>query len=97
LIAARERENLATTRGTRTRRTVSEIEPFRVGGRVQVTNRIRAAFGRSVTKNDKRALITRVTPTRVYFRTLYGNTTWKARSNLRIVEDNKDWNLPSTQ
>jgi hypothetical protein len=96
LIAARERESLAATRRTRTRETDTEIEPFTVGRRVQVTNNIRGTFGRSVTINDKRAFITRVTLTRIYFRTVNGNNTWRSRTNLRIVEDNEDWNSPST-
>ncbi len=91
LIAARERESLATTQGGRTRGIDTETEPFRIGGRVQVTNRIRATFGRSATINDTRAYITRVSQTRVYFRTVNGNTTWRARTNLRIVADNEDW------
>jgi hypothetical protein len=96
LIAARERESLATTRGTHTRETDTEIEPFSVGRRVQVTNNIRGTFGRSVTINDKRAFITRVTLTRIYFRTVNGNNTWRSRTNLRIVADNEDWNSPTT-
>jgi hypothetical protein len=96
LIAARERESHATTRGIRSRETDTEIEPFSVGRRVQATNNIRGTFGRSVTINDKRAFITRVTLTRVYFRTVNGNNTWRSRTNLQIVEDNEDWNSPTT-
>jgi hypothetical protein len=84
LVAARERESRATTRGNRTRGTSdTETEPFRAGGRVQLTNHIRLAFGRSATINDTQAYIKKVSQTRVYyFRTVSGDTTWRARSNL---------------
>jgi hypothetical protein len=89
LVSARERETRARTRSNEdrvrnedTRSTRDEQEVFSIGDRIQVTNRVRVAFGRAVTIDDRRATVTNITPTRVYFKTVNGNTTWRARSNL---------------
>jgi hypothetical protein len=84
LVAARARE---------TRRTEEDAEDgtFRVGGRVEITDRVRITFGRNVNIDDRRAIITRITPTRIYFRTVNGHTTWRAESNLRLVPRNETW------
>jgi hypothetical protein len=87
---ARERETWARYQGTRTQPD-TETKTFIVGGRVQIINNVRLAFGRSATINDKRAIITKITPTRIYFRTVNGTTTWRARSNLQIVDTNEVW------
>lgn len=64
---------------------------FIVGNRVEVTNRITIPFGRAANINDRRAIITKVKPNQIYFRTLNGSSTWRARKNLRIVPDNEVW------
>jgi septal ring factor EnvC (AmiA/AmiB activator) len=91
LVTACERETQARARsrevqareeeGTRTRQH-AEAEVFSIGDRVQITNRVRVAFGRAATIDDQRATVTNTTPSRVYFKTLNGNTTWRARTNL---------------
>ena len=97
LVAARERETRVRAREARTThqgtRTQSdrETESFIIGGRVQITNNVRLTFGRTATINDKRAVITKITPTRIYFRTVNGTNTWRSRTNLRIVVTNEVW------
>jgi hypothetical protein len=93
LVTARERETRARTRSSQGTRPTAypEGEAFRIGDRVQITNRIRVPFGRTVTINDRRATVTSITPTRVYFLTNNGNSTWRARTNLRVVADNEVW------
>jgi hypothetical protein len=83
LVAARARET-RTTENT-------EDGTFRVGGRVEITNHVRVVFGRNVNINDRRARITKISPTRIYFRTVNGTNTWRAESNLRIVPSNENW------
>jgi hypothetical protein len=97
LVAARERETRVRARDARTAHQGTRTQPdretesFIVGGRVQITNNVRLTFGRTATINDKRAVITKITPTRIYFRTVNGTNTWRARTNLRIVDTNEVW------
>ena len=84
LVSARARETRARQLGT-------EAGVFRVGSRVEITNRINTSFGRTLTADDRRAVVTRVTTARVYFRTVNGNNTWRARHNLRIVPQGEAW------
>ena len=83
LIEARQRENNS-----------GENQPdraaFRIGGRVTVNNP-NARFGRTIGTNDRRAIITKITDTRVYYTTLSGASTWRARSNLTIVDPEVTW------
>jgi hypothetical protein len=81
----------AQARESRTEPDTEEVT-FRVGGRVEITNRVRPAFGRTATANDRRATITKILPTRIYFRTINGNNTWRAEHNLIIVQRNENWN-----
>jgi hypothetical protein len=90
LVLARETETRARLRSQVTRTTRDQEIVFSVGDRVQITNRVKGAFGRAVTTNDRRATVTRITPTRIYFNTVNGHSTWRARSNLRLVNDNED-------
>ena len=62
-----------------------------IGARVFITNRITRIFGRTATLNDRRSYVTRITPTRIYVRTVNGIDTWRLRSNLRIVPDEEAW------
>ena len=82
LIAARQRENSGVNE--------PEREAFRVGGRITINNP-KPRFGRALTTNDTRAIITKVTETRVYYRTLNGTSTWRARFNLTIVNPEVTW------
>jgi hypothetical protein len=82
LIAARQRENSGVNE--------PEREAFRVGGRITINNP-KPRFGRAITTNDTRAIITKVTETRVYYRTLNGTSTWRARFNLTIVNPEVTW------
>jgi hypothetical protein len=66
LVAARARENRL--------REDTENGTFRVGSRVEITNHVCATFGRTVTINDRRARITKIMPTRIYFRTVNRNS-----------------------
>jgi hypothetical protein len=86
LIAARQRENSRTNEPTNE----PEREAFRVGGRITINNP-NTRFGRAVNSNDRRAIISKVTATRVYYKTLNGTTTWRARSNLTIVDPEVTW------
>jgi hypothetical protein len=95
LVSARERETRARTRSNedrvRNEDTRPEQEVFSIGDRVQVTNHVRVAFGRAVTIDDRRATVTSTTLTRVYFKTVNGNTTWRAGSNRRLGNDSEVW------
>jgi hypothetical protein len=93
LVTARERETRARTRSSQGARTTrdAEGEAFRIGDRVQVTNRVRVPIGRTVTINDRRATVTHITQTRIYFLTNNGNSTWRARTNLGLVNDSEVW------
>ena len=82
LIAARQRETSATNS--------PEREAFRVGGRVTVNNP-KPRLGRAVNTNDTRAVISKVTASRIYFKTLNGTTTWRARNNLTNVDPQVSW------
>ena len=77
LVAARARE--------------TEADGFSVGNRVVITNRISPIFGRNVNINDRRAVITEVTDTKIHFRTINGTTTWRLRKNLRLVPRDEVW------
>jgi hypothetical protein len=93
LIAARQRENSGASAqrvNSGGRATAPEREAFRIGGRV-VINNPKPRFGRVVNTNDSRAVISKVTATRVYFKTLNGTTTWRARNNLTIVNPEVTW------
>ena len=82
LIAARQKENSGVNE--------PEREAFRVGGRVTINNP-KPRFGRATTTNDTRAIITKVTATRVYYKTLNGTATWRTRNNLTIVNPEVTW------
>jgi hypothetical protein len=92
LVTARERETRARARETPARRQEAEDDNFSFGDRIQITNKVRLSFGRAVTINDRRAIVTSTTPTRVYFRTVNGTNTWRARANLRKVREDEVWN-----
>ena len=89
LVVARARET--QTRNETNNKGDTEVKIFTVGCRVRILNRVKVAHGKAVSNNDKRAIITRVTATRIYFRTVNGNETWRSRSNLRIVENDAIW------
>ncbi len=82
LIAARERETSATRE--------PEREAFWIGGRVTINNP-NTRFGRAVNPNDTRDIITKVTATRVYYKTLTHATTWRGKNNLTIVAPEVTW------
>ena len=90
LVVARARE-ARNDNYTRARDNRARNDIFAVGGRVRILNRVRVTTGLAVTDNDRRATITRITPTRIYFRTVNGNETWRARSNLRLVQNDEIW------
>ncbi len=69
----------------------NNTKTFTKGARVRILNRVKVAAGKAVTHADKRAFITKVTPERVYFTTLNGWQTWRARKNLRLVTDEEVW------
>jgi hypothetical protein len=81
LIEARRRE---------TTNDEPDREEFRIGRRI-VINNPNTRFGRAVNINDTRALITKVTASRVYYKTLNGTTTWRSRNNLTIVPPETTW------
>jgi hypothetical protein len=82
LIAARQRETAEINQ--------PEREAFRIGGRVTINNP-KPRIGRFLNDNDTRAIITKLTTTRVYYRTLNGITTWRSRNNLTIVNPEVNW------
>ena len=86
LIEARARE----TSTTETTRREPERENFRIGGRITINNP-NTRFGRAVNPNDTRAIITKLMATRVYYKTLNGTTTWRARNNLKLVDPEVNW------
>jgi hypothetical protein len=82
LIAARQRENSGTNS--------PEREAFTIGGRITVNNP-KPRFGRALSPNDSRAIISKVTASRIYFKTLNGTATWRARNNLKTVDPEVTW------
>ena len=99
LVAAREHETQARatrSQGTCIERDIETEEAFIFGGRVERTNRIGVAFGRRANINDRRAIITKVSPTRINLRTVNRTNNWRKRTNLRIVGINEAW-TPLTQ
>ena len=76
LPIARERE---TGRDTQNRE--PQTITINVGDQVRINNNVRLASG-IVSENDRRAIVTRTTASRVYFRTVNGRVTWRARTNL---------------
>ena len=82
LIAARQRENSGTNS--------PETETFRIGSRITFNNP-KPRFGRALSPNDSRAIITKVTASRIYFKTLNGTATWRARTNLTRVDTEVNW------
>jgi hypothetical protein len=82
LIAARQRENSGNNS--------PETETFRIGNRITVNNP-KPRFGRALSTNDSRAIITKVTETRIYYKTLNGTATWRSRANLTRVDTEVNW------
>ena len=82
LIAARQRENSEINQ--------PEREAFRIGGRVKINNP-KPRTGRALNENDARAIISKVTPSRVYYKTLNGTSTWRSKNNLTIVHPEVIW------
>jgi hypothetical protein len=82
LIAARQRETSEDD--------ATEREAFRIGGRITINNP-KPRFGRALSVNDRRAIISNVTSSRVYYKTLNGASTWRARNNLTIVDPEITW------
>ena len=69
---------------------------YRRGARIFITNTITTSQGRRTTSiNDRRAYITRITGNRIYFRTVNGHHTWRAKSNIRLVPESEDWSNDS--
>ena len=57
---------------------------FPVGCTVEITNAVKPLNeSQRTTIKDKRGIVTRITPTRVYLTTGSGNYTWRARKNLK--------------
>ena len=82
LIAARQREHSEFNQ--------PEREAFRIGGRVNI-NYPKPRIGRSISKNNTRAIISKVTASRVYYKTLNGTSTWRSKNNLTIVHPEVVW------
>jgi hypothetical protein len=76
LVAARAQENS-------NRISEERAEVFSIGDTVLITNRVRTTSGHAPSSNDKTGIVTKITDKRVFFRTLSGTDTWRARHNLR--------------
>ena len=83
LVRARANE----TRANETR-AQEEEQSFRIGDKVLITNKVKVQ-GRAVTIEDRRGIVTNITSKRIYFRTESGYNTWRARTNLLVVQG--DW------
>lgn len=60
---------------------------IRVGSRVQITNKVRAPFGRQqTTADDRNATVYRINGDKVYFVTDRGLKTWRVKQNLRKID-----------
>ena len=80
LVRARARETRAQEE--------EQAQSFRIGYKVLITNKVKVQ-GRAVTVEDRRGVITNITSKRIYFRTESGYNTWRARTNLLVVQG--DW------
>jgi hypothetical protein len=59
---------------------------FRIGSRVEITNRVSQwARGQSVTNRDRRGVVTKISASRIYFTTDSGIETFRAPKNLRLL------------
>ena len=64
-----------------TRSTV-DLNPFKSGDRVKITNKVRLPRGRAITPKDRLATVNNVEGDKVYFTTDNDTTTWRLHHNL---------------
>jgi len=83
LSAARTRERAA--RDAKTARVPHTN--FCIGDRVEITNGMKGLFGRSVTINDRRGTVTKLTSQHVIIQTFNGATVYRAPANVRRISE----------
>lgn len=65
--------------------THSSSRAFRIGSRIEITNKVGLRLGPTPSAQDRRGTVTKVTNSRVYFTTDNGQNTWRAHKNLTLV------------
>ena len=83
----RQEEILADLREAAFLEAEEEVTDYAVRDRVHITTTINSRpQGAAATEQDRTATVTRVTPTRVYVRTDNGFHTWRARTNITLLQ-----------
>jgi len=60
---------------------------FCIGDRVEITNKVKSLFGRSVTINDPRGTVTKLTAQRVVIQTFNRAMVYRAPVNVRRISE----------
>jgi hypothetical protein len=64
-------------------------DTFRVGDRVEITNKVRRLFNRTPTNKDRSSTVIKVSEKRIDLITDNGTETWRAPHNLRRIVKNE--------
>lgn len=87
LKAARLRESREKGDASCDRPRPTETTDYRIGDIVEITNKIKAPFGRSLNIGDRRGQVVKITRKRVFLQTENGSTTNRAPHNLRLISE----------